>query len=604
MKLIYSHLQKLLPSLENIPVSEVANRLTYLGHFCDGLEKIVGQDVISLEIRQNRAEAQSYFGLAKDLAVLYPPFILPQITLPKFPTNKNTTIDIQSPDVYRIQSLVISNLKNTPSPDWLCQFVELHQVNSINTLVDLTNYIMFLYGIPCHAFDTKKIGTPLTWQNNSSFKEFTTLDGTLLKLEPNNLVVTSNNQVDSLSFLGGKACGIDLNTTETLLEMAVYNRSRVKSDSRSLKTITEAGIRLDKELDTELIPQAFNHLVSLVLELCGGQLKTNLFDYYPKKPIIPSVEFNPDKVSIVAGVDIPTDVSLDILKKLDCQISPKQRIYTVIPPSLRKDLNIEDDLIEEVIRFYGYDNIPQNVPLANKQVTDITLPILRFIDNLKINLASLGYDEVRSWPLVKKPIDPETVITTQNSINSDYPYLRQSMIQSLVHQLDSYTRYKVPFSQFFEIGKVFSKKSGKYVEKYSLGLYHPDLDTLSSHLSDLGLKPSSTDGNFIEIILDDLDFSKIKLITQDLNQSPKSVIELTHQIITLDANVTFNSKQDQDKLIKDYSQKIGDNLWSIAVTDVFKNPQDNSYKYTFRVSYYNLTDKQAKQIHLKTFNLL
>ncbi len=607
MKLIYSHLQKLLPSLKNVPALEVANRLTYLGHFCDGLENVNGQAIISLEIRQNRGEAQSYFGLAKDLSVLYPPFVLPQTNLPDLPKTPNTTIDIQSADVYRIQSLVISNLKNTSSPNWLKQFVEFHQINSINTLVDLTNYIMYLYGIPCHAFDTNKIGTPLTWQNNHQFKEFTSLDGTPLKLEPNNLVVTSNGRVDSLSFLGGQACGINLSTNQTLLEMAVYNRSRVKSDSRSLKTITEAGIRLDKELDCQLIPRAFNHLVSLVLEHCGGQITTGLFDYYPKKLLQPTINFDPAKVSLVAGVDIPTDFCLDILSKLGCQCHPEHSegpLFLVTPPSYRKDLNIEDDLVEEVIRFYGYDRIPQNTPLANKQVSDITPPILKFIDKLKITLANLGYDEVRSWPLVQQPTDPDTVITTQNSINSDYPYLRQSMIQSLKGQLDSYHRFKVPSPQFFEIGKIFSKQGKHYIEKYSLGLYHPNQSTLLSHLSSLNLLPTTSDDSFIEIILDDLDFSNIKLKANTHTQSTDSVIELTHQIITLDANVTYKTKQDQQKLIKDYSKKIGENLWNISITDVFKNPGDNSFKYTFRVSYFNLTDKLAKQIHLKTFNLV
>lgn len=607
MKIIYSHLQKLLPSLKNIPVKDIANRLTYLGHFHDGLQVTNSQEVISLEVRQNRGETLGYFGLASDLAVLYPSLIIPQNNLDFPATNSQVPISIQTPDVARIQSIVISNLKNTVSPSWLVEFLSLHDVNSINVLVDLTNYIMFLYGLPCHAFDTAKIGKPLTWQNNSGiFKQFITLDGTSLNLDKGNIVVTSQDQVDSLSFIGGQDSGIDLNTSETLLEMAIYNRSKVKQDSRSLKTITEASIRLDKELDTELIPQAFNHLISLVLEYCGGQITTALFDHYPHKPHIPKIPLNLNKISQIAGINIPTDFCLDILNKLNCQCHPERSEgphFLVIPPTYRKDLNIEEDLVEEVIRFHGYDQIPHNTPIAKKQVTDITPKILLLIESLKDKLVSLGYDEVRSWPLVSDTIDSNTAIASQNSINSNYPYLRQSIIQSLKTQLQSYTKYKVPNPQFFEIGKIFSKQKDQYIEKYALGIYHPSQDILQKDLNQIGLPSNNNKNNFAEIVLDDLNAKTLDLKTTSIKNNPKSIIELTHQITTLDANVTYPTKIDPKKLTDEYSLKIGDSLWQIDITDIYQNPQDKSYKYSFRVSYYNLSSAKAKQLHLSTFNL-
>lgn len=608
MKLIYSQLQKILPALQNIPAKQVAQKLTYLGHFNDGLETIDTQQVISLEVRQNRGETLGYYGLAKDLEVLYGPIVFDQkpTIYPKL--SKPTPISIQSDSVYRIQSLVVSNLKNSLSPSWLKQFLSLHQINSINTLVDLTNYIMLIYGVPCHAFDTQKIGTPLTWQNNpGQYKQFTTLDGTSLNLEQNMIVVTSQNRVDSLSFIGGKQSAIDLSTTNTLLEMAVYNRSQVKADSRRLKTVTEAGIRLDKELDTELIPKAFNHLVSLVLEHCGGQITTSLFDHYPRKPNTPTITFNPRKVSQIAGVEISSDFSLDILKKLGCLVSPLSKGdkegFFVNPPSYRKDLSIEEDLIEEVIRFYGYNNIPGNQPLNFKKVDDITPKIISLIEKLKDTLVNLGYDEIRSWPLVSKPIDPDTAISTQNNINSKYPYLRQSMIQSLKSQLRSYNRYKVPNPQFFEISKVFFKKNNKYIENYSLGIYHHNLSWLQKDILTIGLKPTSQDNNFVEVILDSLNPANLHLDTQVKPQTHHSTIELTSQIVTLDANLITKVKTDPQKLINKYQQILKDNLWQIEITDIYQNPQDKSYKYTFRVSYFNSPSAKAKQIHLKTFNL-
>lgn len=607
MKLIYSHLLQLLPDLKNVSAKEVANRLTYLGHFNDSFTSIENEEIIGLEVRQNRGEALSYYGLGLDLSVAYnTPLQLPPTKELQI-TNNEPPITINSPDVYRIQALSISNLKNSPSPPWLSKFLRLHEINSINTLVDLTNYIMLLYGIPCHAFDAKKAPS-LIWENNNKFKQFTTLDGTLLKLQPQNLIIHNNSEVLSLSFIGGQNSGIELSTTDTIIEMAVYNRSRVKKDSRGLKTTTEASVRLDKELDTELIPKAFNHLANLILELCGGQISSTLLDYYPHKPQILKITFDAAKPSRVAGINIPTDFSLNILKKLNCTFSPlpkgDKEGFNITPPSIRKDITIEEDLIEEVIRFYGYDKIPVDQPILNKQLSDITPKILYLIKSLKNQLTDFGYDEVRSWPLVQEPLDSKSVIATQNSINSEYPYLRQSMIQSLKAQLDSYQRYKLPNPQFFEIGKIFYKENGSYIEKYSLGIYHHSQDQLTSDLKKLNL-PTTANQNFFEIILDNLlvetprrDVSTLK------TQAPQSTTELTSQIITLDANVNYDQKQEPLNLINSYSQKIDSSiLWSIDITDVYHDEKTNKYRYTFRVSYYNCTDKAAKSTHLKTFGL-
>ena len=452
---------------------------------------------------------------------------------------------------------------------------------------------MLEWGIPCHAFDKVK-ASKLIWENNTKYPEFISLDGTKIKLQPQNLVISDGKEVLSLSFIGGQNSGIRLATTDSILEMAIYNRLRVRNDSRSLKTITEASIRLDKELDTETIPLAFSHLISLILKHCHAIISSKLLDVYPIKTIPVPIAFDSQKPSLYAGVDIPQN---DILKRLGCTI--KNNLIT--PPSLRKDLNLEEDLIEEVIRFYGYNKIPTDQPVDPTPLPDITPPILYLVEKLKDDLVNLGYDEIRSWPLVKNAIDPKTVVKTENSINSDYPYLRQSIIQSLQNQLDQYNRYKAPAPQFFEIGKIFSQKEGKYIEQYALGVSSYDNFKLITDIENIFQKKFSIFHSekylnqiFVEIILDDLP-KPDKYIPQIINNT---AIELTSQIITLDANVNFDSPQDPLKLITKYSSSIDPKtLWSMEIIDIYQN------RYTFRVSYYNCNDKTAKKIHLKTFNL-
>lgn len=577
MKLIYSQLQKFLPGLDVAP-QKLRDDMTMIGHWTNFYEEIDGEIVFDLDIKVNRGDCLGYHGMAKDLSILYNiPVKLPEnYSYPK--SNYSLPIKIETKNVTRVMAVKIVHLKNSVSPPWLQKFLKLHGVNSINTLVDLTNYVMFLYGIPSHAFDTSKSTDNLIWQMNPSYSKFTSLDNSVLPIDKNILMINNPHFALSLSFWGGTACAIEESTTNSIIEVAIYNPTTVRQNSRQLKVSTEAGIRLEKQLDPELIPTALNHLILLIIDNCGGSVGSQVFDYYPSPEITPIIEFDPKKPSIYSGIDIPQDFALDIVNKVGS----------------RKDITQEEDLIEEVVRFYGYDKIPTNQPLKFNNIPDITPKDIFLIDTLKDQLISLGYDEVLSWPLVTTPSDPETVIATQNSINSEAIFLRQNLVQSLRSQLDQYQRLKLPNPQFFEIGKVFSLIDGKYTEHNSLGIYHHDIDTLRRDVAYNVSTNAVFDGNFAEINLDDLvpiDFYSPKVIDNN-------AIELTSQIITLDANVTLDTTKTPIELIKDYSSLIDKNiLWSMEIIDIFKN------KYTFRVNYYNCDDKTAKKIHLSTFDL-
>lgn len=599
MKLIYSQLQKFLPDLKVEP-QQLRDDITMIGHFVNFFENIDNEIVFDLDIKVNRGDCLGYYGIARDLSVFYN---IPLQNLSQKINNSSNNqlpIKITTENVKRVMAIKISDLKNNSSPQWLQTFLKCHNVNSINTLVDLTNYIMFLYGIPNHAFDTAKSGDNLIWEMNSKFKEFTSLDGSKLNIDQNILMINNPNKALSLSFWGGEACAIDLNTTETIIELAIYDRTTVRKNSQQLKSVTEASVRLEKDLDTELIPTAFTHLVNLILENCGGQLTSQIFDHYPSKSNLPQIKFDFKKPTLVSGIEIPTSFAIDVFTRLGCLI--KDNI--IAPPSIRKDITIEADLVEEVVRFWGYQKIPINQPIAFKQVEDITPKEIYLIDQLKDQLINLGYDEVLTWPLVGTPVDTKTVVITQNSINTESIYLRQSLIPSLKQQLDQYSRFKLNATQFFEIGKIFHQEGDKYIEQNALGIYCSDSQKLQLDIKSLNLPLTKERireiDNFTEIIIDDL--PKIKNYTPKiLNQS---AYELTSQIITLDANITLNTQEDPINLIQKYSQIIGYKiLWEIIITDVYYDTKNNKYRYTFRVSYFNTDDKTAKEIHLKSFCL-
>ncbi len=606
MKLIYSHLQKFLPDLKVEP-QQLRDDMTMIGHFTNYFEEIDNEIVFDLDIKVNRGDCLGYYGIARDLAVFYNL----ELKTPYSSTindlrsdNYQLPIKVETDNAKRVMALKLSSLKNQESPDWLKTFIKCHGTNPVNLIVDLTNYIMFMYGIPNHAFDIRKSGENLIWQMNPKFTEFTSLDGSVLKINSDILMVNNPDKALSLSFWGGEACGIDTDSTDIIIEMAVYNPTTVRQNSRQLKATTEAGTRLEKYLDPETIPIAFSALTNLIIQNCSGQINSQLFDYYPQKIDLPQIKFDFDQPSKTSGINIPKDFIVDCFTKLGCSISPttydlKSKI-SVTPPSIRTDISLEADLVEEVVRFWNYKNIPTDQPLPFKEVTDITPPEIYLIDELKDKLVNLGYDEVLTWPLVATPTDEKTVIKTQNSINTEVIYLRQSLLPSLQQQLDQYSRYKLINSQFFEIGKVFFQIGDKYVEKNALGIYNPNVEKLQSDLESIGLSSSSQTNNFVEIILDDL--PKPQNYTPQI--ADNHAYELTSQIITLDANITLDHQEDPISLIQKYAQIIGNQyLWEIVITDIYHDTKTSNYRYTFRVSYFNTDDKTAKDLHLKSFNL-
>jgi len=168
MKLIYSHLQKFLPTLDIEP-QKLRDDLTMIGHFCNYYEEIEGEIVFDLDIKINRGDCLGYYGLAQDLSILYnlPLQNLSEVKLPQ--SNYTLPIKVETDNVTRVMAVKIVHIQKKKSPEWLQKFVRIHGTNSVNTLVDLTNYAMFMFGIPNHAFDTSKSTDNLIWQMNPKY---------------------------------------------------------------------------------------------------------------------------------------------------------------------------------------------------------------------------------------------------------------------------------------------------------------------------------------------------------------------------------------------------------------------------------------------------
>ena len=395
-------------------------------------------------------------------------------------------------------------------------------------------------------------------------------------------------------------------------------------------------------MDPNSIPQTFEWLVSLIQQHCGGTIESELFDEYIQ--ITPEVEITVDldKVQQVAGIPITYTESKEYLKNLGFVIKEdNNNSVIVLRPVNRLDVETQQDAFEEIIRMKGFNNIPSN-HLTSQVVKDITPSRIYLMEDITEYLAANGLDEVRSWVLVDehnnnltKFINWEPVRVT-NSINEEVPFLRQSIAVSLLGQAKTYLKNNINPIELFEIGKIFGKKNNQYTEINSLGMLITDNDIntiktkLESLIRHLGIdkieyikdtnSPSSAHpltcwqvrldnqiagviyvtntNHFTEASIAEVNVDLIDSIISSKQKT--STMEVTQKIVTLDANVNLSEDVDVNSFIVNKLEPVGLNLWSWTLIDEFKS--DSNTKYTVRVSYVNLSDTQAKELHSKLFD--
>jgi phenylalanyl-tRNA synthetase beta chain len=650
MKILYSQIKKLVPELKKAP-EEVGKAMTLTGFMVDEFKEVEYQNkkdhLIGLEIRQNRPDCLSLIGVAKEVAAYYDFSVsLPEISPIKEGKDK-LDIKIDASDyVKRLTAVKLEGVENRESPSWLKELLSLYQIRSINFLVDLSNYVMLLTGHPSHLFDADKINGNISWCINKNFKKITTLDGSNIDLNKNELIIRDEKNILGLAgIIGGDFGKIEKNTTNIIMEMAVYDNFLIMRNSRDLNIVTEASNRLTKELDPNGIDFSAKLLISLILKNCGGKVSSSILDYYPEKERSPEIEFDPRSPSLYAGIEISTEKAKKILENLSFKVEILGGNLKVTPPVNRKDISVKEDLIEEVVRINGYDKIPSDEIPEIKTVEKITPTNIKLMEKIRDILTALEFDEVLSWPVTKEEknkvanyLDWESV-DIENSINENYPVLRQSLLSGLKIKSQEHIKKNIEYIKIFELGKIFGKKNGDYIEQNSLGALLNTLsreekmasfkDSIEKTLRLIGLsdiwyreskikpkvansyscwdifskkevvgimykiRPQNSNENsyFTEINID----KTVELLKKTKNNP---VTELTQKLIVLDANIEIK----EGSSIFDFLKKVEDKrIWSINIVDEFS--LENKTRYTVRVSYEGLSDIEAKEIHFKIFGL-
>jgi phenylalanyl-tRNA synthetase beta chain len=653
MKVLYSQIKKLVPGLK-ANAQEVGEALTLTGFMMDGFIEVTYKNkkdyLLSLEIRQNRADCLSVIGLAREAAAYYNLKTIEPTVKPIAKSSKKLGIKMEAAGfVKRIAAIKIDEIKNTESPEWLKEYMALYGLNSAGVLVDLSNYVMMLTGYPSHLIDYDKTKGDIVWSINKKFKQITTLLGTDTKLNNDEIVIHDDNGVIALAgIIGEKSSGIDKKTTSLIIEFAIYDRSIIRKNSRSLSLTTEASRRLEKDLDPNGADYAIKMLVSLILKYAGGKIASSLFDYYPKKYVSSKINFDTELSSKLSGIEISRKDNLRILKALNFGIIAKNNKLTVIPPTYRMDVGLSEDVAEEVIRIHGYDRIPTHEVPKLEVAKNITPKNIILSEKIRDILVTSGFDETLSWPLTQKGINDETnyselkEITTQNSVNDLFPNLRQSIAAGLLNQLNEYYKKGVEYIDIFEIGKVFGEKNKTNIEYDSLGILSATKentlprfkDKIESLLRLLGFEdikyiesiskpkianprscwdifvnnqsigilykliPSETKFN---LYFSEINVEKMTKLLANLKNNP--VVEITQKLIAMDVNIELQ----KNRLIYDFldllEKKLPKNhIWSINIADTFAYSE--KIKYTLRITYEELSDQEAKDTHSKITEII
>jgi len=461
MKFSYQVLKQLVPKLGQ--PAEVAEQLTM--HLFES--QVVDNNTLDVEILPNRySDAASYWGLAQELqAINGQQSGCPIVKAPKPTVTKSFEVLIKKPKLCRrMGAQYFADVKIGPSPQWLKDALEAVGQQSINNLVDITNYITLETGQPLHAFDFDKLeGGVLQVRSAKAGEQVTSLDNKIYQLDNQDLVLAdAKGALDVAGIKGGQKAAIDKKTRNIFLTAGNFEGVGIYKTSRKINLITDASTRFAHHISPELVELGMGRAAELIKELCGAKVGTLVDVYNDKvKPVV--LKFDINKFNQLSGLDLKEKQALDALKKLGFFVAGKQ----VTTPVARMDIEIFEDLVEEVTRLHGYENLPAQAPHLALRSSDHEDQI-QLKDNVRNILIGFNIDEVYNYSFVPEHFDKQAP-QLKNPISNQLASLRSSLVFNLDKNIQDNLRF---FNRVavFEIGKTFYKEKEAVKERLMLGL--------------------------------------------------------------------------------------------------------------------------------------
>ncbi len=474
MDISYNWLKDLIDT--KLSPDEAARKLTSVGLAVEGIEEIGDDFVFDIDLTSNRGDCLSHLGTARELSAITNCELRSANEIEAKTDGNFVTIE-DSDLCRRFTGRIIRNVKIGKSPKWLKQRLESLGERSINNVADITNYVMLELGNPMHAFDLAKLKeNRIVVRRAKNGETIQTLDEVQRKLDETMLAICdAEKPVAVAGIMGGFNSSITFDTTDVLIEVAYFNSDNIRQTSRKLNLTTEASYRFERGVDIENLIRASNRAAELIVELAGGEIG-EFSDVYPEKYVQNNIESNSiqNAVKRLTGLNVEEDEILRILNALGIksQISnPKSQIFVV--PTWRHDLAIEEDLVEEVARIVGYDNIADEIPPATNagsyQPNETNKKLLRQA------LKDSGFDEAISYSFIDTKADgkfdfvpnlldentDEKFVSLRDSVIEGAIRMRPTLVSGLLDAVKTNLNRQRKNLQLFEIGKVFAAGTGE-----------------------------------------------------------------------------------------------------------------------------------------------
>ncbi len=451
----------------DVSADELARRLMLAGLNHEET-KPVGDDLaIDLEVTSNRPDCLGHIGVAREAAVLFnKPLKLPAAApvAGKTPVADLARVSIQAPELCpRYTARIIRGVKVKPSPGWLVRRLATLGIAAINNVVDITNYVLMECGQPLHAFDLTKLdGREIIVRSARAGETFAAINHKSYTLEAGMCVIADRQRPVALGgVMGGADTEVSAGTTELLIESAEFNPMSIRATARKLNLHSDSSYRFERALDPEGVDWASRRACELILDLAGGELADGVLDVGRQPPAREPIALRFSQLKRILGIDVPPTEVRRILAALGNRELKADAVHTeVVPPSWRRDLTREIDLVEEVARIWGYDAIPEDVQVPMAPSARSTRD--RVLSKVRSALIGAGVDEAMTISVVEPPLSEAfSPWTDAPPLQLSMPILRRadllrrSLVPSLLQARRTNETVGNPEIELFEIARAY-----------------------------------------------------------------------------------------------------------------------------------------------------
>ncbi|AIL64843.1 Phenylalanine--tRNA ligase beta subunit [Rickettsiales bacterium Ac37b] len=432
----------------------------------------VKDSTIEIAITPNRGDCLGIYGVARDLAAAGIGTLRP-IEVPNFKPHFTSPINVKVVDINSLCPLLmgcyIKNIQNRPSPKWLQDILRDIGQQSINAVVDITNYICHSFGRPLHAYDADKIKGSLIARKAKASEKFLALNNKEYSFAGSEVVISDDEKILGMAgIIGGIASSSTLETTNIFLESALFDRINIAKSGRLHTIDSDARYRFERGVDPLFVEKGLSLAVKMILDICGGEVSSyvssNQLGYQHQ-----TMDFNVKKIESLGGIEMPVIKIKEILGKLGFEIvSEESQTLKLLIPSWRQDIEGQADIVEEIIRIHGYENIsPVAMPYINGEANNIPIEY-KNMNLARKKLAMRGLSEVITWSFMSSEKaalfgELRSELKLQNPINSELDYMRPSIIANLLEALKKNQFRNYNDISLFEIGPVFDNIDQQYM---------------------------------------------------------------------------------------------------------------------------------------------